>query len=340
MRLEAKLNKIKSGSYRSGDFILADAKDSDMGSGVTGTGFMQDGSGYRRRSRQDFLNQIENIIEQDVVDIMLLSASNLEILAGRGVFKNTGVKPAIRANDATDCWGGVRHGRYTSYGSRPFRSASLPRVMHGGTDPNPGAKITGTDLGLYSITFINDLEADLASLQAFADFREDAARNGFHYFYEVFNPNIDCGLDKKQIGEFLNDCVLRSLAGVLKADRPEFLKIPFNGPTAMEELAGFDSEIVVGVLGGAAGTTRDSFELLEQSERYGARVALFGRKINQAESQRDFITLMRAIADGNISAKEAVKAYHSKLNELGIKPTRTIEDDNNITEGVLLKGAK
>ena len=38
------------------------------------------------------------------------------------------------------------------------------------------------------------------------------------------------------------------------------------------------------MLGGGAGTTRDCFELLHQAERYGARVALFGRKINLAEA--------------------------------------------------------
>ena len=34
----------------------------------------------------------------------------------------------------------------------------------------------------------------------------------------------------------------------------------------------------------AAGTTRDTFELLAQGVKYGARVALFGRKIGLAES--------------------------------------------------------
>ncbi len=49
------------------------------------------------------------IVAQDVVDIMLLSASNLEKLAGEGVFqKKPAVKPAIRANDTTDIWVGAR----------------------------------------------------------------------------------------------------------------------------------------------------------------------------------------------------------------------------------------
>ena len=48
----------------------------------------------------------------------------------------------------------------------------------------------------------------------------------------------------------------------------------------MEELASYDpKQLIVGVLGGGKGTTRDTFELALQAERYGARVALFGRNL-------------------------------------------------------------
>ena len=53
----------------------------------------------------------------------------------------------------------------------------------------------------------------------------------------------------------------------------------YNGSDVLAELAGHDPSLVVGVLGGSAGTTRDTFELLHRAERHGARVALFGRKI-------------------------------------------------------------
>ena len=45
--------------------------------------------------------------------------------------------------------------------------------------------------------------------------------------------------------------------------------------------------MVVGIeaCGGTAGTTRDTFELLHRAQIHGARVALFGRKIQHAESQ-------------------------------------------------------
>ena len=81
-----------------------------------------------------------------------------------------------------------------------------------------------TDLGLYSITFTNDLDADLASLEAFRAFREDAAAHWFSYFLEVFNPNVDAGLEPESAADFVNDAIVRCLAGltevVVPAQRP------------------------------------------------------------------------------------------------------------------------
>ena len=56
----------------------------------------------------------------------------------------------------------------------------------------------------------------------------------------------------------------------------------------MEELASYDpNNLIVGILGGGKGTTRDCFELLHKASKYGAKVALFGRKINLAEDQKE-----------------------------------------------------
>ena len=38
-----------------------------------------------------------------------------------------------------------------------------------------------------------------------------------------------------------------------------------------------------------------------------------------------------AVADGEITAEEAVKAYHGELQRLGIKPTRTLSEDSELT---------
>jgi hypothetical protein len=325
VRLDDKLKRIRAGAYRRSDFIIADAKDPDMGPGLHAVGPARSAGGAATRfaTRAEFLDSIEAIVKQDVVDIMLTSASNLEQLVKRKTFAGTGVKPAIRANDTTDIW---RHrgGTFHHAPSRPFRSASLPLVK------------PFTDLGLYSITFTNDIDADIASLEAFRDFRADAAASGFSYFLEVFNPNVERGLSAEAVPEFVNDAIIRCLAGLTEAERPKFLKIAYNGARALEELASFDPGLVVGVLGGGAGTARDCFELIHQAEKYGARVALFGRKINLAESPLDVVRLMRAVADGELTPLEAVKDYHAGLQKQGLRPIRGLAADSAITEPALL----
>ncbi len=331
-RLEEKLARIRAGSYRRSDFIIADAKDPDMGPGLHAVGPVreQDGSDSRLRTRAEFLAAIEAVIRQDIVDVMLTSASNLELLTRRGAFVGSRVKPAIRANDTTDIWR-LRGANYAASPSRPFRTASLSRVRSGTAAPRPDLPVALTDLGLYSVTFTRDIEWDVASLEAFAEFRADAAASDFRYFLEVFNPNVG-GVAPEAMPHFVNDAIVRCLAGLTQAERPRFLKIVYNGPRALDELASFDPGLVVGVLGGGAGTTRDCFELLHQAEKYGARVALFGRKINLAELPLDIVRFLRVVADGDLKPAEAVKAYHDVLRRDGVTPIRDLAADNEITE--------
>jgi hypothetical protein len=330
-RLDTKLAKIRAGNYEKGDFIIADAKDGDMSNPIPGTGQIRDANGkfVRFRTRAEFLEVISELVRQDKVDIMLVSASNLELLTEAGVFKGSAVKPVFRANDTTDIWGARPNGYGKLGPSRPFRTPVLKDIAKAGL----------SDLGLYSVTFVNDIEADLRSLEAFAEFRQDATANGIKYFLEVFNPNVDTGLPVEAIGSFVNDNLVRCLSGILKDQRPQFLKYPFNGPKALEELVAYDPQLVVGVLGGGAGTNRDTFELIHQAEKYGARVALFGRKINLAESQPDIVHFMRLVADGEIMPLDGVKAYHNVLKDKGIGSVRSLEDDSKITEEVLREGA-
>ena len=61
---------------------------------------------------EDFRAQIRDVVRQGIVDIMLLSASNVEILAmEERLFENSAVTPAARANDTSDIWA-VRGGKY------------------------------------------------------------------------------------------------------------------------------------------------------------------------------------------------------------------------------------
>jgi hypothetical protein len=67
-------------------------------------------------------------------------------------------------------------------------------------------------------------------------------------------------------------------------------------------------------------------------------VALFGRKINNAENQLAFIHFLRLIADGEVGPEEAAKAYHGVLQHLGVKPHRSLEDDMKLQTNVMSYG--
>jgi hypothetical protein len=95
----------------------------------------------------------------------------------------------------------------------------------------------------------------------------------------------------------------------------------------LEELIAYDPHLIVGILGGSAGTTRDAFQLIHDAQQHGAKIALFGRKINQAENQLAFIKFLRLIVDGVIGPEDAVRAYHAVLERLGTRPHRSLEDD-------------
>src|SRR5437016_3691375 len=145
-------------------------------------------------------------------------------------------------------------------------------------------------------------------------------------------------VEASKIPEFINDAIVRTVGGVTSKGRPLFLKMVYHGPRAMEELVHYDPHLVVGILGGSAGTTYDAFKLLAEAKKYGARVALFGRKINNAENQLAFVHFLRLIADDQISAEEAVRAYHGVLQKLGVTPQRSLDDDMQLQTNVMSYG--
>jgi hypothetical protein len=325
--LDAKLARILADrSCR--DFILADAKDADMAYGIAAPGrspehHAQEG---RFRSLDEYRELIRQNVRQGLVDIMLMSASTSAVLAiQERLFDTSHVTPAVRANDTTDVWA-AQGGAYLREPSRPFRSTSIDQAMCGKVECQDGERGLGADLGLYSVTFNNDLALDHRTLDAYKAFREEAATKGFRHFLEVFDPNAPRA-PIPDLGRFLNDMIVRTLAGVAGPARPLFLKIAYHGPAAMEQIASYDSRLVVGILGGASGTTLDAFHQLWEAKKYGARVALYGRMINNSEHQLTFIEHLRAVADDQTPPAEAVRSYHAALGRLGIRPYRSLEDD-------------
>ena len=314
------------------DFILADAKDADMAFGIASAGKSPEhhSAEGRFRTLDEYRGLIRDNVAQGLLDIMLLSASTSEMLTIRErLFDRSHITPAVRANDTTDIHlaaGSV----YASEPSRPFRTATIDHIMCGKVDCAPEERSLGADLGLYSVTFNNDLERDLASLEAYRAFRVEAERKQFRHFLEVFAPNA-CGEacpPAAQMGRFINDQIARTLAGVVGRGRPVFLKIPYLGPEAMEQLASYDRMLVPGILGGASGTTLDAFHQLWEAKKHGARAALYGRMINNSEHQLTFIQHLRWIADGDITdPAEAVRSYHAGLEKVGVRPFRSLNDD-------------
>jgi hypothetical protein len=335
--LDEKLARIHADPHRSKDFILADAKDADMALSIGAPGRSperHDGE-VRYRSLAEFRDIIVQIVEQQLVDIMLMSASTSEVLTiQRRLFDDSPVTPAARANDTTDIHI-VRGAKYPAQPSLPFRTATLDHIQCGHLDCRPEERARGADLGLYSITYNNDAVQDRQALEEYKTFRLEAERKGFRHFLEVFDPNRPEVVEAGELPGFINDVIVRTLGGVTSAGRPLFLKMVYHGPKAMEELVHYDPHLVVGILGGSAGTTYDAFKLLAEAKKYGARVALFGRKINNAENQLAFVHLLRLIADGEIGPEEAVRAYHGVLQALKITPHRSLQNDMALQTNIM-----
>ena len=142
-RMDRKLASIQAGAYRPADFIIADAKDSDMALGTGVAGPELDSAGRptgRMRPLAIYRAGMERMVESDAIDIMLTSLSSGEYLSRKGVFVRSEVTPAIRLNDGSDIWH-WRGANYRHLPTVPFRTARLDRVR-------PIA-----DLGLYALTF-------------------------------------------------------------------------------------------------------------------------------------------------------------------------------------------
>jgi DhnA family fructose-bisphosphate aldolase class Ia len=338
--LDQKLARIIADPRGCKDFILADAKDADMALAIGAPGRSPEAhSGeLRHRSLHEFRDLIEQVVAYGLVDIMLMSASTSEVLTiHKRIFDHSHVTPAARVNDTTDIHI-IRGSKYPTEPSLPFRTATLDHIQCGHLDCTSEERHLGANLGLYSITFNNDPVLDRQALEEYKQFRLEAERKGFRHFLEVFDPNQPEAVEASKVPEFINDAIVRALGGVTSKGRPLFLKMVYHGPKAMEELVRYDPHLVVGILGGSAGTTYDAFKLLSEAKKYGARVALFGRKINNAENQLAFIKFLRLIADDDISAEEAVRGYHGVLQQLGVKPQRSLQDDLKLQTNVMNYG--
>src|SRR5262249_36362136 len=152
--LDQKLARIHADPLRARDFILADAKDADMALAIGAPGKSPEAHGgeLRYRSLAEFRDIIEQIVEQGLVDIMLMSASTSEALTiHKRLFDQSAVTAAARVNDTTDIHI-IRGSKYPSEPSLPFRTATLDHIQCGHLECRPDERHWGANLGLYSIT--------------------------------------------------------------------------------------------------------------------------------------------------------------------------------------------
>src|SRR3954453_20651485 len=156
--LDQKIANIRANPSGAKEFILADAKDADMATGLAATG--KDPATGKPRSLAEYRDQMRAVVRQGLVDIMLMSASTSEVLTIRErLFENSHVTPAARANDTTDIHL-MAGSSFAGEPSRPFRTATIEQIQSGRVNPTEGEQRVGADLGLYSITPNNRLEFD------------------------------------------------------------------------------------------------------------------------------------------------------------------------------------
>ena len=93
-RLTGKLSRIRSGAYEPADFIIADAKDAEMGGGIGGLGSVTDRDGTRQPATAlDYRQAMTDMMSSGLVDIMLTSLSSAESLHEADAFRRLGRDP-------------------------------------------------------------------------------------------------------------------------------------------------------------------------------------------------------------------------------------------------------
>lgn len=101
-RLDQKLANILAGKYRPTDFIIADAKDGDVGFATTAPGPVLGPDGKptgKLKTLNVYLDQIRAIVKAELADVMLMSISTFDRLSSEGLFEKSGTMPAMRLND-------------------------------------------------------------------------------------------------------------------------------------------------------------------------------------------------------------------------------------------------
>ena len=209
---------------------------------------------------------------------------------------------------------------------RRTRSArlSIDHAQCGHLDCAPEERALGANLGLYSVTFNNDLAHDLRHARAVPRVPRRGRAQGLSLLPRSLRPQRP-GRGRARHARPLPQ----------RHDRADARRRRPGGPAAVpqDRLSRTRRR-----WRSSSGTTRTSSSASSaarpapratpsssshDAQKYGAKVALFGRKINNAENQLAFVQFLRLIVDGVIGPVEAVKAYHAVLAKLGVPALRS-----------------
>ena len=140
-----------------------------------------------------------------LVDIMLMSASSNYALTFRErLFDGSPVTPAVRANDHRHHL--ARGARITSSLRGGFRTASIDHIQCGHIDWCRTRPARQANLGLFSVTFNNNLEA-IRHPGTISRLSRGSRRKGFRYFLEVFDPNMPGAVKAELLPSYINDMI-------------------------------------------------------------------------------------------------------------------------------------
>ena len=237
------------------DFILADAKDADMAYGMAAPGrspehHAQEG---RFRSLDEYRQLIRENVRQGLVDIMLISASTNEVL--------TLQRAAVRPQPRHAGHPGQRHDRHLGRPGRRLPPRALEAVplrldRPGDVRQAPIASRTnGRSAPTWASTPSPSTTTWPWTIARWRRTGRSARKRRPRTSATSSKSSIPtpCKHPMPDLGRFINDMIVRTLAGVAGKERPLFLKVVYHGPAAMEQLVAYDSRLVVGILGGVVG---------------------------------------------------------------------------------------
>ena len=283
--LDQKLANIRAGSYTPGRFHHRRRQGRRHRLRPRRAGARSATSPTRFTPRATHLQDIRDMTKSGLVDIMLMSASTGERLSKEGLFEGSAVTPAIRLNDTTDIWS-ARGGRYKEEPSRHHRTARR----------RPGAQVR------RSRPLLGHLLQPARHRRRERRGLHGVPRRGRRTRHAALPRGLQSGLRhparrRRRHGR-LHQRQHRAHARRRDGRRPsEVPQAPVQRParhggTRLLRSRPPDRRHPRRRRRARRATPSSCFS---QAEKYGARVALFGRKIHLAESPIEIVRMMREV---------------------------------------------